>query len=318
MSGYTIHLPEEDNIVLSAPVVRRLLAAGNGDAALLYLALLENRGSLAPEKLMESLKWDRRRLSAAEESLLRQGLISAPTAAKEEPEDRRPEYTREDVTRQLERDGRFSQLADSVEQLLGKKLSTPDLNILLGLYDYLGLPCEVIYLLVNHCTERLTARYGPGRRPTLRQIEKEGYGWARRGLLDLDSANRYLIQYAQRRSQTGRYMEVLRLGQRAPAPSEERYLVSWAEMGFPPETVELAYDRTVLKCGELRWGYLNRILCNWHEKGLHTLQEVEEGDRRPAARLKDSEAAPGSNLERMRKYLEMSRQQEGSNHGDRQ
>ena len=83
MSGYTIHLPEEDNIVLSAPVVRRLLAAGNGDAALLYLALLENRGSLAPEKLMESLKWDRRRLSAAEESLLRQGLISAPTAAEE-------------------------------------------------------------------------------------------------------------------------------------------------------------------------------------------------------------------------------------------
>lgn len=317
MSGYTIQLPEEKNIVLSAPVVRRLLATGNGDAALLYLALLENRGSLAPEKLMASLRWDRQRLSGAEAALLQQGLIAAPSAPAEkiEPEDRRPEYTREDVARQLEEDNRFSQLAASVEQLLGKRLSTPDLNILLGLYDYLGLPCEVIYLLVNHCIERLTARYGPGRRPTLRQIEKEGYGWARRGLLDLDSANRYLIQYAQRRSQTGRYMEVLRLGQRAPSPSEERYLVSWAEMGFPPETVELAYDRTMLKCRELRWGYLNRILCNWHEKGLHTLEEVAQGDRRPT-RQREDEVTPGSNLERMRKYLETVRQQEGSSHGD--
>ena len=42
--------------------------------------------------------------------------------------------------------------------------------------------------------------------------------------------------------------------------------------------------------------------------------EVEEGDRRPAR--SGGEAAPGSNLERMRKYLETSRQQEGANHGD--
>ena len=51
MNGLSIHLPEEENIVLSAPVVRRLLAADSGDAALLYLALLQCREDPEGEKL---------------------------------------------------------------------------------------------------------------------------------------------------------------------------------------------------------------------------------------------------------------------------
>ena len=234
MGDYTIRLPEEENIVLSAPVVRRLIAAGSGDAALLYLALVENRGSMAPEGLMKLLGWDQARLTAAEQVLLGSGLLSSHRpAVQQEPSDERPAYTREDVARQLEEDKPFAQLTASVEQLLGKKLSTPDLDILLGLYDYLGLPCEVIYLLVNHCLERLTARYGPGRRPTLRQIEREGYAWARRGLLDLGSANQYLMQYAARRSRLGQYMEVLGLGSRAPSATEERYMMAGRRWASP-------------------------------------------------------------------------------------
>ena len=305
MSGYTIHLSEEENIVLSAATVRRLIASGSGDGALLYLALLENRGSMAPERLVETLGWSRERLSAAESALLSCGLVSQPRTVPQPPSaDQRPDYTREDVARQLEEDNRFAQLTGNVEQLLGKKLSTPDLHILLGLYDYLGLPCEVIFLLVNHCVERLTARYGAGRRPTMRQIEQEGYAWARMGLLDLDSANAYLMKYAERKSQAARYMAVLRLGQRPPSPSEEKYLLGWVSMGFPPETVELAYDKTMLKCGELRWSYLNKILCNWHEKNLHTVEEVAAGDRPLPSRREPQRNSAAENVERMKKYLQ--------------
>ena len=100
-------------------------------------------------------------------------------------------------------------------------------------------------------------------------------------------------------------MAVLRLGERPPSPSEEKYLLSWVNMGFPPETVELAYDKTVLKCGELRWGYLNKILCNWHEKNLHTVEEVAAGDR-PVhnSHREQRQASAGENVERMKKYLQ--------------
>jgi DnaD/phage-associated family protein len=88
-----------------------------------------------------------------------------------------------------------------------------------------------------------------------------------------------LKKYAEKQEDVPRYMQALGLGDRLPVASEEKYLTAWQEMGFPPETVALAYDKTVLKCHELKWPYCNGILKRWHEAGLHTPEEVSAGDR---------------------------------------
>ena len=69
-----------DETVLTLPKqdIRKLLAAASGDAALLYLCLLKNRGSASPETLRAELKWDEARRSRAEAALARMGLVSAP------------------------------------------------------------------------------------------------------------------------------------------------------------------------------------------------------------------------------------------------
>ena len=76
MVDYILHLPEEEGVTLSGPVVRRLIQGGNGDAALLYIALLQNRGSADDGKLQALLRWDRERLSRALDALAEQRLIS--------------------------------------------------------------------------------------------------------------------------------------------------------------------------------------------------------------------------------------------------
>ena len=91
----------------------------------------------------------------------------------------------------------------------------------------------MIFLLVNHCVERVTRKYGEGRRPTLRQIEKEGYAWARRGIDTQRAAVEYLKKYAERQGAIPPYMRALGLGDRLPVASEEKYLNAWQEMGFP-------------------------------------------------------------------------------------
>ena len=156
------------------------------------------------------------------------------------------------------------------------------MGVLLGLTDYLGLPADVIYLLVGHCMERIARKYGEGRRPTLRQIEKEGYAWARMGVDTQKAAVEYLKKYTERQGAIPQYMRALGLGDRLPVASEEKYLNAWQEMGFPPETVALACDKTVLKCHELKWPYCNGILKRWHESGLHTPEEVQRADKPPA------------------------------------
>lgn len=304
----------EESVVLPGDAARRLVQSGNGDAALAYIALMQNRGRLD----CAALGWEKARLDRAVAALMQLGLIRSPEngasapAAKEEiePSRVRPEYTRADLAAALE--GReFSGLTAAVEHSLGKRLTTPDLAMLLGLYDDVGLGADVIFLLVNFCMERSAAQYGPGRRPTMRQIEREGYAWARMGLMDQDRASAYIKKVSRQRETLPRMMKLLGLGERKASGSEERYMIAWSEMGFEDAVIELAYDKTVLKCKELKWPYMNKILLNWHEKGLHTLKAVEEGDR-PAARKPappDTASQRREEMALMEKYLQEMRQE---------
>lgn len=298
MAGYILR-EDQPNIVLPAQQADRLIGRGDGDAALLYLCLLRADRGVTAQELQRRMKWSQLRLHAAETALQELGLIDRPPEQKPpEPAQERPVYTADDLTDLLTGDAGFRMLVPQTEEKLGKRLKTADLQILAGLYDDLGLPADVIYLLVCHCVARSEERYGPGRRPTLRQIEKEGYHWAQRGLFDQESASRYLRDWNVRRSAMSRYMQVLGLGDRRPVESEERYIADWMDKGFPPETVALAYDKTVFYKKELNWRYLNGILRRWHENGWHTEEEVRQSDSRKPSRREEKK-----DDSRMEKYM---------------
>ena len=298
MAGYILR-EDQPNIVLPAQQADRLIGRGDGDAALLYLCLLRADRGVTAQELQRKLKWSQLRLHAAETALQELGLIDRPPEQKPpEPAQERPVYTADDLTDLLTGDAGFRMLVPQTEEKLGKRLKTADLQILAGLYDDLGLPADVIYLLVCHCVTRSEERYGPGRRPTLRQIEKEGYHWAQRGLFDQESASRYLRDWNVRCSAMSRYMQVLGLGDRRPVESEERYIADWMDKGFPPETVALAYDKTVFYKKELNWRYLNGILRRWHENGWHTEEEVRQSDSRKPSRREEKK-----DDSRMEKYM---------------
>lgn len=298
MAGYILR-EDQPNIVLPAQQADRLIGRGDGDAALLYLYLLRADRGVTAQELQRKLKWSQLRLHAAETALQELGLIDRPPEQKPpEPAQERPVYTADDLTDLLTGDAGFRMLVPQTEEKLGKRLKTADLQILAGLYDDLGLPADVIYLLVCHCVTRSEERYGPGRRPTLRQIEKEGYHWAQRGLFDQESASQYLRDWNVRRSAMSRYMQVLGLGDRRPVESEERYIADWMDKGFPPETVALAYDKTVFYKKELNWRYLNGILRRWHENGWHTEEEVRQSDSRKPSRREEKK-----DDSRMEKYM---------------
>ena len=156
MAGCLIETGDE-SVTVSGAAAKRLLERGDGDAALLYLALLRRRGAVPPRSLAGELRWDRSRIEAAETALRQMGLVSAAEPPPE-PAEEKPDYQRADVAEHLERSEEFRALTDQVERKLGKKLTTPDVAVLLGLTDYLGLPADVVYLLVCHCVERVRRR----------------------------------------------------------------------------------------------------------------------------------------------------------------
>ena len=258
----------------------KLLASGSGDAALLYLAFLTGRDGAV-------LSWDRERLDKAHSLLLELGLADpqkpplAPPAPKLE-DSAPPAYSTQDVKNTLEQNRDFAQLVPEVERQLGRSLVTQDVKDLMYLTDYLGLPPEVVLLLTAHCAaERRT-----GARLTLNQIKREGLRWYQAGAVTLEEADAYLARQSKRRDRHRVLLSLLDRPGRDPMKQEAAYLDAWMDQGFSDEVIREAYERTVFQVGELRWGYLNGILRSWHERGLHTMEEVRaaERDRRRAPR----------------------------------
>ena len=215
---------------------------------------------VTPEELEKVLPISRLRIDAAEKVLQDLDLLPRPARqAPPDPADERPVYTAQDIAGLLTDNEGFRLLVPQTEQQLGKKLRTADLQILAGLYDDLGMPADVIYLLVCHCVERARSQWGEGRRPTMRQVEKEGYRWAQLGIFDQNSAAVYLRKWAERNRKYTSYLSNLRILNRPPVEAERRYIDQWMDMGFPPETVALAYERTVFYKKDLNWRYLNAV-----------------------------------------------------------
>lgn len=265
-------------LAMTSQAADRLLKLDSGDAALLYLYLLRHGDA-------NGLKWSQDRTQAALEQLRAQGLAPSGPVVRPEPsvqEAPPPDYATEDITSALaDKASTFPALCDEVERRLGKRLSAADLKSLYTLYDHLALPAEVILMLVGWCIEEMERKYGPGRKPFLSQIRKEGFVWARRNIDTIERAEEHIARLTHLRS---RESEVLRLLDISPRPLVERektYIAAWDDMGFEDEAIRMAYEKTVLKKQSMDWGYMNGILRRWHEKGLHTAAAIRAGDREP-------------------------------------
>ncbi len=267
MNVNAITLPQQD--------VRKLLGAANADAALLYLYIAAGND---PGKAGEDLRLPDSRLNCAGAILRQLGLWPEVLPTKILAGER-PNYSEIDVLDAMERDMDFRSLYGEVQRLLGRNLNTEELKILLGFVRYLGLPGDVISLLVCYCKERARKR-GSLRNPSLRTVEKEAYQWAEQGIDTLEAASAYIQTQNQRESQMTSLMSLLQIRGRNLTAAEERYAGAWLTMGFDADAIREAYERTCLNTGGLNWAYMNKILIRWQQAGFHTLEQVRAGDQK--------------------------------------
>ena len=256
--------------------IRKLLGAASGDAALLYLYLHSGND---PETATQALHLSDSRFTCAMATLRQMGLWQQERKTLIAGE--RPAYSEKDVLRAMDQDRDFRSLYGEVQRLLGKVLTTEELKLLLSLRRYLGLPNDVISILVYYCKDRARQR-GSLRNPSLRTIEKEAYLWAEQGIETLEQAAAYIQAQNLKNSRLERLKTVIQVRGRNLTPGEERYANSWLDMGFDEQAIAIAYDRTCLNTGGLNWAYMNNILQSWHNAGLHTAEEIKNGDRKPA------------------------------------
>ena len=180
----------------------------------------------------------------------------------------------------MDTDEEFRLLYGEVQRVMGRTLNTEELKILLGFIRYLGMPAEVISVLVCYCRDR-ARQQGHLRNPSLRTIEKEAYAWAERGIDTLEEAAAFIQAQNARNSRMANLKRLLQISGRSLTPAENKYAQSWLDMEFDEEAITMAYERTCLNTGGLKWPYMNGILTRWHKAGLHTGEQIRTGDRKP-------------------------------------
>jgi DnaD/phage-associated family protein len=272
-------LPPPENITLSCVQADAIISAKQPNAALLYLYILRSGGTFSALDAQHATGLSFSDIQSSLETLRKLKLVANDEIPLPPRADEPPEYTSKDVAAAIELDSSFSHLIVELQKLFGRVLSSGDLMILYGIYDYLGLPTEVILVLAHYWIARTERRYGQGSRPTMRTMEKEAYNWTRLGIFNLEAADAFLREAAELDGALTDAKRVLQI-YRGLTPTQENYLTNWITMGFKPETLEIAYDRTVTKTGDFSWAYANKIILDWHSKNLHTPSEIEHGDPR--------------------------------------
>ena len=262
-------------ITIDSSDARRLLGAASGDAALLYIYLRCGNDPAAAE---QALHLPQGRLACAMATLRQLGLWQEEkrtTIACGE----RPNYSEQDVLQSLDTDPSFRQLYGEIQLRLGRQLNTEELKVILSLVRYLGIPADVICVLVTYCQER-ARRKGNIRPPSLRTIEKEAYAWAERGIDTMEEAAAFIQAQNVYHSRLSALCRLLQIRGRVLTAAEEKYAKAWLDMGFSDDAITMAYERTCLNTGSLNWAYMNKILQRWHEAGFHTAADIRAGDRK--------------------------------------
>ena len=197
---------------------------------------------------------------------------SEPKAKKENDKhlhraDELPNYTSVQLAELMEQRDSVRVLIDEAQRIVGKIFNMSEINILVGMLDYLALSEESVLLLLAHCV-RIEKK-------GMRNIEKYAIRLVDQGISTPEALEAEFQTVEALRSFEGKIRSMFGMGARSLTAKEQNILRDWLSFGFGLDAVRLAYETTVNAIGEASVPYTHSILKSWHEEGLHTPEEIQ-------------------------------------------
>lgn len=184
-----------------------------------------------------------------------------------------PKYTMAELGNLLEQRSEIAELLTECQNLFGKLFTAHELNIMLGLTDYLGLSCEYVLLLATHfCTwskENET-------RPSVRGLEKLAIAMYDRDIVEIKALQAELVRQEQVRSLEGKLRKLFGIGARALTTKEKKAFSDWVHAyQYDMEMITLAFEAGADATTDVTVPYVNSILKRWNTEGIRTPADVQ-------------------------------------------
>lgn len=161
----------------------------------------------------------------------------------------------------------FKDTVDLVQRMLGRPLSSSDIELIsTWWYDY-HFDRELIQFLLETCLEK--------KKFHIHYIHKVAESWQKEGLTTKDAAISYLNHRKEFQNDAGEIGRYLGFRKNLSTP-ELRLYEKWRnQFGFSQEMILKACDE-VVHTDKPTFRYIDAILTSWYEKKLSSPKDVEE------------------------------------------
>lgn len=193
----------------------------------------------------------------------------------------------EQIAKRCNEDPEILAMFSDIEKMLGKTLGYDSRSILLMMHDHYGLPIEVIYMLVDYCKSVGKSGFS--------YISKVGKTWGEKEIDTIEKADEQIKILNSCNKLWTEFAEMAGIQNPRPSSSQSAYLRTWSvELKFNAEMIYLAYEEMLNHSSKISFPYMNKILMNWHSKGIKTPSDIEkekEEFRRKKAPVRKTEAS---------------------------
>ncbi len=283
-----------------------LSAADENDLRLLLsLSLLESSETADCETIRDSLEMTEAEFDASVKywcgaGILKKSRGTARPSSRKAPESSAPSahrggrleraaqlptYTSEELASLLEARSDMAGFIDEAQRVMGKMFNVSEINILIGMIDYIGFDKESVIVILSYVA-KLEKR-------SLRYAEKVALSLYDEGISDLDALQERLSAMEDYTKREAEVVKMFGMGGRALTTKEKKFLNSWiTNMNFDIDCIRLAYDITVDNTQSPAPAYANSILEKWYSEGLRSYGEIVEAEnKKRAARGLDTKTA---------------------------
>lgn len=177
-------------------------------------------------------------------------------------------YSRNELA-QFSAQAECRQLLFVCEQYLKKTLTSSEIETILYFYDQLRFSADLIEYLVEYCVCK-------GSR-SIHYIETVGLAWAEAGIGTVAQAKERTTTYTR-----GCFavMKAFGINDRNPVEPELKYIEKWLQTyDFTLDLILEACHRTMDRLHKPNFEYADRILMNWRENKVHTIEDVKTLDQ---------------------------------------
>lgn len=165
----------------------------------------------------------------------------------------KPQYKTGEISKRIASDGKLSQMYKIVSTILGKNLSSADIEVLYSMHDYYRLPPEVIVVMTEYFSGRGIT--------TMRKLEKEAQKWSESGVDTVAKAKRHIKKREEFLSYAGTVKRIVGAIERKLTTKELEFIGRWQqELKATPEAVKEAYEITINNTGKLSFNYMNKVI----------------------------------------------------------